>query len=102
MSSPKSLTKNILKGIAFPLPELVILSAWSEYHDLQMHIELDHCVDGEEYEEIATFYEKGGTIMKWIMWRSPEHVVLQPMLGPTRRFATISDALDAALPEQAD
>jgi hypothetical protein len=99
MSSPKSLSRNISKGISFQVSELLILAAWAEFHGLQMRIELDHCVEGEEYEEIATFYATGGTVMKWIMWRSPEHVVLQPMVGPTRRFATLCNALEAALPE---
>jgi hypothetical protein len=100
MIRPQSLSRHILKGISFEVSELLILAAWAEYHALQLRIELDHCVEGEEYEEVAAVYAPGGRMMKWFIWRSPEQVVVQPMIGVTRRFATLCGALEATMAEK--
>jgi hypothetical protein len=39
-------------------------------------------------------------MMKGFIWRSPEQVVVQPMIGVTRRFATLCGALEATMAEK--
>ena len=48
-----------LVGVAFEIADLLLLQAWAGFHGMQMIVELDHCVDGHEYEEIVAIYAKG-------------------------------------------
>ena len=50
---PPKLVPNVPTGLAFEIADLMMLQAWAEFHDVQMVVELDHCVEGEEYEEAS-------------------------------------------------
>ena len=86
-----------LSGIAFETDDLVLLQAWADVHGMRMVIELDHCVDGHEYEEIVIIYAKTGRRRCWNLWRSWEDVVVQPIIGRSMRFGSVTDAITALL-----
>lgn len=88
-------------GLAFDLPDLYLAQAWAEYHSLRMVIELDGCTDGEEYEEVLAFYPPNSAFRRWMMWRSAEGIVVQPMMGRTQRYETLADALEQVIPSPA-
>jgi hypothetical protein len=89
-----------IQAISFEVPELLLVTAWAEFHSLRMTIELDWCADGIAYEEVITLQPAERNGPPWLLWRTCESVVLQPMAGKPRRFETISDALEAVCPEQ--
>jgi hypothetical protein len=81
------------KGFAFDIPDLQMLQRWADAQEMRMVVELDHCVEGEEYEEVLAFYEEGSALRQWTMWRASEHFVLEPMNGPAWRFARLPDLI---------
>jgi len=81
------------KGFAFDIPELEMLQRWAEGQAMRMVVELDHCVEGEEYEEVLAFYEDGSALRRWTMWRAAGYFVLEPMNGPDWRFAELPDLI---------
>jgi hypothetical protein len=81
-------------GLSFEVSDLVLLQAWAELHELRIVIELDHCVDGDEYEEVVAFYATD-SIRLWSLWRSLSEVVVQPLIGRARRYSSVADALDS-------
>ncbi len=85
-------------GVAFSVPELIILRAWAEYHDIRVVMELDHCVDGAEYEEVIALYSPGISLRQWTLWRSREAVIVEPRHGRAFRAACISDLVQALIP----
>ena len=80
-------------GLAFEITDLMLLQGWATLHGVQMVVELDHCVEGEEYEEVIAFYPKDSSLRRWILWRAPCEIVVQPLIGRGSRFATVADAL---------
>jgi len=86
------------RGFAFPIAELQAIQRWAEPRRLQLTIELDRCVDGEDYEEVVALREIAGRRQRWRLWRSAEHLVVEPAIGPVTRFARLSDALAALRP----
>jgi len=86
------------KGLAFEIPDLMLLQGWAEFHNVQMIVELDHCVEGEEYEEVVAFYSPDSRLRRWIMWRAATEVVVQPLIGRGCRFATVAEALESLIP----
>jgi hypothetical protein len=97
MEMPK-LTPRVPTGFAFEIADLMLLQGWAEFHDVQMVVELDHCVEGEEYEEVVAFYGNESAIRRWILWRSASEIVVQPLIGRGSRFKTVADALDSLMP----
>lgn len=83
------------RGYAFPIAELQAMQRWAARHRLGLTIELDRCRDGEDYEEVVTLHESGGRRRRWSLWRSAEHLVVEPAFGPAARFARLADALGA-------
>ena len=81
-----------LVGIAFDTDDLALLQAWADIHGMRMAVELDHCVDGREYEEIVVIYAKSSRHRRWNLWRSWDGVVVQPFIGRSMRFASVTDA----------
>jgi hypothetical protein len=82
-------------GLSFDITDLIRLQDWAECHDVRMVVELDHCVDGDEYEEVVGFYTRESPLRRWILWRSPSEVVVQPLIGRGCRFGTVVDALES-------
>jgi hypothetical protein len=97
MEMPK-LTPRVPTGFAFEIADLMLLQGWAEFHDVQVVVELDHCVEGEEYEEVVAFYGKESAIRRWILWRSASEIVVQPLIGRGSRFETVAEALDSLMP----
>ncbi|MGH7042705.1 MAG: hypothetical protein ACREFY_11310 [Acetobacteraceae bacterium] len=83
------------RGFAFPIADLQAMQRWAERRRMQLTIELDRCIDGEDYEEVVALQEIGGGRHRWTLWRSAEHLVVEPPAGPAARFARLSDALAA-------
>ncbi len=85
-------------GLPFDIPDLVMLQAWSEFHDLRMVIDLDVQADDDEYEELVALYDRGCAFRRWMIWRSGDGIVVQPAMGRTRLFDTMADALEILIP----
>jgi hypothetical protein len=100
MQTPK-IAPNMPMGLAFEIPDLLLLQGWAEFHNVQMVVELDHCVEGEEYEEVVAFYSKDSQLRRWIVWRAASQIVVQPLIGRSCRFASVADALDSLIPSRA-
>ncbi len=97
---PRVLTK-VPTGIAFEVPDLFLAEAWAEYHGLRMVIELDGCTDGDEYEEVLAFYPPTSAFRRWMIWRSVDGIVVQPMMGRMQCHASFADALEQMIPAAA-
>ncbi len=82
---------------AFGIPELLVLEAWSEFHDMRMEIDLGRCLDGKALDETVIIYDQD-TAHRWTLWRTAAGIVVQPMIGMGQQFATLTAALDAICP----
>jgi hypothetical protein len=91
----RSSERPTLAGIAFETTDLVLLQAWADLYGMRMVIELDQSVDGREYEEIVAIYSKDSGRRRWSLWRAPDRVVVQPIIGRSVRFSTVTDAAEA-------
>ena len=85
-------------GLSFEVPDLLMLRAWAEFHDLRMTIDLDTFTGTEEYEEIVNLSEAGSPHHRWMIWRSADGIVVQPRLGRPMLFDMMADALDLLIP----
>jgi hypothetical protein len=94
------LPRNAVHGLSFPIADLTLLGGWAQSHDLQMKVQLDHGVDGEEYEEVLTFSRQDGPVVQWFMWRNQDFVFVQPLLGRRLRYTSVAEALEALTPEE--
>ena len=87
-------------GLSFEIPDLMMLQAWAEFHDLRMNIELDVCAERDEYEELVGLYDKTRAFRRWMLWRSCDGIVVQPAMGRTMVFDYMVDVLDILIPAQ--
>lgn len=85
-------------GLSFEIADLMLLQGWAEFHGVQMVVELDHCVEEEEYEEVVAFYGRDSQLRRWILWRSADDIVVQPLLGRSCRYPTVAAALETLIP----
>jgi hypothetical protein len=88
-------------GLSFEIADLVLLQGWADFHGLQMTVELDHCVEGDEYEEVIGFYTQDNRLRRWILWRSATAIVVQPLIGRSIRFGSVADAIETLVPTRA-
>jgi hypothetical protein len=88
------------KGLSFDIPDLLLVRAWAEFHGIRMEVELDHSAEGDEYEEMIGLFSPSTGFRRWMLWRSTDCVVAQPMVGRPRRFDTTAEALEALIPHQ--
>jgi hypothetical protein len=86
------LERPALVGFAFDVADLVLLQAWADLYGMRMVVELDQSVDGREHEEIVAIYSKDSGRRRWSLWRSSDGVVVQPIIGRSARFSTVTDA----------
>lgn len=89
-----------LKGLSFSIADLLQVKAWSEAHSLHMVARLDHGADDEEYEEVIAFHSAKSPLCRWILWRNSDRVFVQPLIGRTRSYNTVSEAIETLLPER--
>ena len=92
------LSPNAPTGLAFEIADLMLLRGWADFHDVQMTVELDHCVEGDEYEEVVAFYARDSQLRRWILWRSSGEIIVQPLIGRSCRFVSVADALGSLIP----
>jgi hypothetical protein len=92
------MTPNAPMGLSFDIADLMLLQGWAEFHEVQMVVELDHWVEGEEYEEVVAFYGKDSPLRRWILWRAASEIVVQPLIGRGHRFCSVADALESLIP----
>ena len=64
-------------------------------------VELDHCVEGDEYEEVIAFYTPDNRLRRWILWRSATDIVVQPLIGRSFHFGCVADAIETLVPARA-
>ena len=87
-------------GVSFAIPDLLLVQAWAEFHELAVTIELDAVADGDEYEEIIGLSHTHSTFRRWMIWRSCDGIVVQPMMGRPMLFDCMADALEVLIPAQ--
>jgi hypothetical protein len=85
-------------GLSFDVPDLLLLQGWADFHDLRMTIELDLCVEDEEYEEMLGLYDADRAFRRWMIWRSSDAIVVQPAMGRRMNFEHLDDALATLIP----
>ena len=99
MQLPRSTVKRPV-GFSFEIPDLLLVSGWTDFHNLRLAIELDVCADGDEYEELLGVYERNETFRRWMIWRSCDAIVVQPTMGRPRLFDSVADALEMLIPSR--
>jgi hypothetical protein len=82
-------------GLAFEISDLLLLQGWARFNDIRMVVELDHWVEGEEYEEVVAFYAKDSALRRGILWRSATEIVVQPLIGRTCRLGSVAGWRDS-------
>ena len=88
-----------LRGLSFGIADLILIGSWSAAAGLRMTVRLDHGSDFEEFEEVLAFHPDPGHPCRFIMWRDDETVYVQPLIGRTRRYRCVADALSGLLPQ---
>ena len=87
-----AVTKQLPKGHAFRISDLVLAQSWAAFRNLTMLVRLDHGSDDEEYEEVLEFRTGAGA--HFIVWNDGEAVFVQPMPGKMQKHACLADALE--------
>jgi hypothetical protein len=89
-----------LVGLSFSIAELTLVAAWAEAQGLQLRVRLDHGSETEEYEEVLAFHTTWGRPRRYIMWRDYQAVYVQPLIGRTRRYRSVADAIATLTPPE--
>ena len=85
-------------GLAFDIPDLVMLQGWAEFHDLVMTLSLDTVIAGADYEEFVVLRDAARPGLSWQMWRSADGIAVQTNAGKPRLFALMTEALELLIP----
>ncbi len=91
---------NAVKGLSFCIADLILVQAWSEAQRMRMVIRLDHGTATEDYEEVLALHPDRGSPCRWFIWREADAVVVQPLLGRSRRYGSVVEALEAMEPRR--
>jgi hypothetical protein len=86
---------NKVRGLSFRIADLLLVGAWSEAQSLEMAVHLDYGTEKEDYEEVLALLASDTGFCRWIMWRELDCVVVQPLIGRSLRFPSVTDALEA-------
>jgi hypothetical protein len=87
-------------GLSFKVSDLVLAQAWADFHELRMEVELDCATGGEEYEEMLCLFARRTGFRRWMIWRSCDGIVVQPLVGRPRLFDSLAEALEELIPLQ--
>ncbi len=87
-------------GLSFDIPDLLMVKAWADFHNLRLEIELDIAAGGDEYEELLNLSYGTSQHRRWMIWRSSDGIVVQPMMGRKMLFDAMAVALEALIPIQ--
>lgn len=85
------------KGYSFHIDELILIKDWARRNDHEAVVCLDHGVTGEEYEEAVMLRFGALRRCRFILWRTPRTVMIQPLLGRRQEYRTVQDALTSTL-----
>jgi hypothetical protein len=99
MQLPPVIVK-IPTGLSFDIPDLLMLQGWASFHDLRLAIDLDLCVDDDEFEELIGLYDANRAFRRWMIWRSADGIVVQPAMKRTMLFDTMTGVLESLIPAQ--
>jgi hypothetical protein len=88
-------------SISFDIADLLLAQSWALFHELRMVVELDHYGDVDQFEEAIAFYRPISQSRRWLIWRNPSSVVVQPGVGRSMRFNTLAGALERLIPSPA-
>ena len=80
-------------GLAFEIADLIVLQSWAAFHELRMVVELDHCGEGGEFEEMVAIYGRGNHLLRWLLWRADE-IVVQPVIGRRIQCPSVAEAIE--------
>ncbi len=86
---------NAIKGYSFRIADLMLVMAWSEAQSMRMVVRLDHGAGTEDYEEVLALHSAETDACHWVIWNEIESVVVQPLIGRSRRYPSVFDALEA-------
>ncbi len=87
-------------GLSFEVADLTLAQAWAYFHNLRMEVELDHAAGADEYEEMVGLFAEGTGVRRWMVWRSCDGIVVQPMVGRPMLFDSLDEALEGLIPMQ--
>ena len=85
-------------GLSFDIPDLLMLLAWAEFHDLRMIVELDTVIEGQAFEETVALCHPVSLYRLWVLWRSRDGIRVRPSMGREMMFDVVADALDLLIP----
>ncbi|MDR3538453.1 MAG: hypothetical protein P4L71_18300 [Acetobacteraceae bacterium] len=91
--------RDLPKGLAFEIADLVLIRSWAEFQGVHMEIRLDHGTLAEEYEEVIALHASPRAIWRMLLWRNADAVFVQPLVGRRKRYASVSAALESLLPK---
>ena len=83
MQLPRASLK-VPTGLSFDIPDLLMLQAWADFHDLRMVVELDVFTDADEYEELIAIYDKDRAFRRWMIWRTVKQRCQKIRMSPQR------------------
>jgi hypothetical protein len=86
---------NTIRGLSFRVADLLLVAAWADAQSMHMTIHLDHGTEAEDYEEVLALLAADTGFCRWVMWQEAACVVVQPLIGRSLRFASVTDALEA-------
>ncbi len=84
-----------IKGFSFRIADLMLIMAWSEALGMRMVVRLDHGTGTEDYEEVLALHSAETDACHCVIWNEIDSVVVQPLIGRSRRYASVVDALEA-------
>ena len=88
-------------GLAFEVPDLVLLQSWAAFHDLRVVIELDKFDEDGEYEEMVAIYAGDRGPLRWLLWRpAADEIIVQPLMGRRIRSPSVVEAIEMTLSPQ--
>jgi len=85
-------------GLSFEVADLMLAQAWADFHELRMEIELDCAAGLDEYEEMVGLFARHTGFRRWMVWRSCDGIVVQPMVGRAMLFDSVAEALEDLIP----
>lgn len=83
------------EGLAFDIPDLMMMRGWADYHNLPLTLSLDTVIDGAEYEEYVII---GDGQRCWHLWRLADGIAVRSAGSKAVLFAEMPDALDLLIP----
>ncbi len=84
-------------GLAFEIDDLELLLDWAKTRGVQLQVEIDHYVENEEYEEVVACYARNSPLRRWTMWRTTGGIIVQPLIGRSLQFPSVTAALTSSI-----